>query len=181
MNTTAPTCRQAGRNGSASSKTPAFITTRCVGMEWRRNTALTTPRWVPLPGWGGSGAQPWGSGHGSPTTWARIVTLHVRLGQPADTLCFSFFISQIIVSVSKSTVFFFFFFNQSIVDLRLPRWLSGKRTHLPSKRCSFSPWIGKIPWRRKWQPTPVFLSGKSHGQRSLVGYSPGGRKELDTI
>ena len=34
------------------------------------------------------------------------------------------------------------------------------------------PWLGKIPWRRKWQPTPVFLPGESHGQRSLVGYSP---------
>ena len=41
------------------------------------------------------------------------------------------------------------------------------------------PWYEKIPWRRKWQPTPVFLSGKSHGQRSLVGYSPQGCKELD--
>ena len=36
----------------------------------------------------------------------------------------------------------------------------------------FSPWVGKIPWRRAWQPTPVFLPGESHGQRSLVGYSP---------
>jgi len=36
----------------------------------------------------------------------------------------------------------------------------------------FYPWVGKIPWRRKWQPTPVFLSGESHGQRSLAGYSP---------
>ena len=36
----------------------------------------------------------------------------------------------------------------------------------------FDPWVGKIPWRRKWQPTPVFLPGKSHRQRSLVGYSP---------
>ena len=44
----------------------------------------------------------------------------------------------------------------------------------------FDPWVGKILWRRKWQPTPVFLPGKSHGQRSLVGYSPWGRKELDT-
>ena len=40
--------------------------------------------------------------------------------------------------------------------------------------------VGKIPWRRKWQPTPVFLPGKSHGQRSLVDYSPWGRKESDT-
>ena len=40
--------------------------------------------------------------------------------------------------------------------------------------------VGKIPWRREWQPTPVFLLGKFHGQRSLVGYSPSGCKELDT-
>jgi len=40
------------------------------------------------------------------------------------------------------------------------------------KRPGFSPWVGKIPWRRAWQPTPVFLPGESHGQRSLVGYSP---------
>ena len=39
---------------------------------------------------------------------------------------------------------------------------------------------GKIPWRREWQPTPVFLLGESHGQRSLVGHNPWGRKELDT-
>ena len=42
------------------------------------------------------------------------------------------------------------------------------------------PWLRKIPWRRKWQPTPVILPGKSHGQRSLVDYSPWDRKELDT-
>jgi len=43
------------------------------------------------------------------------------------------------------------------------------------------PWVGKmIPWRRAWQPTPVFLPGESHGQRSLTGYSPWGRKEWDT-
>ena len=46
--------------------------------------------------------------------------------------------------------------------------------------CKFNPWVRKIPWRRKWQPTPVFLPGDSHGWRSLVGYSPGGRKESDT-
>ena len=48
------------------------------------------------------------------------------------------------------------------------------------KRCGFSPWVVKIPWRRKWQLTPIFLPGKSHGQRSLVGYSPRGRKESGT-
>ena len=47
-------------------------------------------------------------------------------------------------------------------------------------RYGLSPWVGKIPGRRKWQPTPVFLLGESHGQRSLVGYSPWGHKELGT-
>ena len=44
----------------------------------------------------------------------------------------------------------------------------------------FHAWVGKIPWRRKWQPIPVFLPEESHGRRSLVGYSPRGCKELDT-
>ena len=44
----------------------------------------------------------------------------------------------------------------------------------------FDSWIGKIPWRREWLPTPVFLPGELHGQRSLAGYSPWGQKELDT-
>ena len=43
----------------------------------------------------------------------------------------------------------------------------------------FNPWIGKIPWRREWLPTPVFLPGKFHGQRSLTGYSPWGHKKSD--
>ena len=47
------------------------------------------------------------------------------------------------------------------------------------KRCGFNPWVGKIPWNRKWQPTPVFLSGKSHGQRRLPGDCPCCHKELD--
>ena len=47
------------------------------------------------------------------------------------------------------------------------------------RRPGFNPWVWKIPWRGPWQPTPVFLPGESHGQRSLVGYSPWGGKELD--
>ena len=47
------------------------------------------------------------------------------------------------------------------------------------KRCEFNPWVRKIPWKRAWQPTPVFLPGESHGERSLVGYSPSSRKESD--
>ena len=52
-------------------------------------------------------------------------------------------------------------------------------TGLPRRRrCGFDPWVGKIPWRRKWQPIPVFLPGKSHEQRSLAGYSPWVRKRV---
>ena len=49
------------------------------------------------------------------------------------------------------------------------------------KRHGFDSWVGKIPWRRKWQLPPVFLPGKSQGQRTLEGYSSWGLKELDTI
>ena len=61
----------------------------------------------------------------------------------------------------------------------LPWQLSGKES-LCNARLGFNHWFGKIPWRRKWQPTPVFLPGKSHGRQSLVGYCPWGRKESDT-
>ena len=61
----------------------------------------------------------------------------------------------------------------------LPWWLSGKESTCQCRRHGFNPWVGQILWRREWQPTPVFLSGKSHGQRSLVSYSPWGRKESD--
>ena len=47
------------------------------------------------------------------------------------------------------------------------------------KRHGFDPWVGKIPWRRKWQFIPVFLPGKSHGQRRLAGYRPQDHKESD--
>ena len=43
----------------------------------------------------------------------------------------------------------------------------------------FDPWVGKIPWEREWQPTPVFLPEEFHGQRSPLGYNPRGHKELD--
>ena len=60
----------------------------------------------------------------------------------------------------------------------LPRWLSGKESTYQCRKHRFHPWVRKIPWWRKWQPTPVFLPGKSHGQRSLEGYSPWGCKSI---
>ena len=64
--------------------------------------------------------------------------------------------------------------------LGLPRWLSGKESTCQCRRHRFDPWVGKIPWRRKWWPTLAFLPGKFHRERSLVGYSPWGCKKSDT-
>ena len=67
--------------------------------------------------------------------------------------------------------------------LGFPGGASGKEPACQSRRlrrCGFNPWVRKIPWRRKWQPTPVFLPGESLGQRSLVGYNPRGCKESNT-
>ena len=68
-----------------------------------------------------------------------------------------------------------------LIALGLSRWFGGKESACQFRRCRrlrFDPWVGKIPWRRAWQPTPVFLPGKSHGQRSLAGYSPWGCKRV---
>ena len=65
--------------------------------------------------------------------------------------------------------------QQSLVTV-LPRWLSGEEPTCQCRKHGFNPWVKKILWRRKWQPTPIFLPGKSYGQRSLAGYSPWGHK-----
>ena len=62
------------------------------------------------------------------------------------------------------------------VMVGLPRWLSGKESTCQCRTHRFDPWVGKIPWRRKWLLTPIFLPGEPHGQRSLAGYSPWSRK-----
>ena len=59
-------------------------------------------------------------------------------------------------------------------------WLRGKESACQCRRLRFNPWMGKIPWRRKWRSTPVLLPGKSHGQSSLGSYSPNGHRESDT-
>ena len=59
---------------------------------------------------------------------------------------------------------------KSHIESSGPWWLKGKESACQCRRCRFTPWVRKIPWGRKWQSTPVFLPGKSHGQRSLAGY-----------
>ena len=61
-----------------------------------------------------------------------------------------------------------------------PGGTDGKKIYLQCGRPEFDPWVRKVPWRRGWLPTPVFLPGESQGQKSLAGYSPWGQKELDT-
>ena len=60
----------------------------------------------------------------------------------------------------------------------LPDGSNSKESAFHCSRWGFLPWIRKIPWKREWQPTPAFLPGKSHGQRSLAGYSPWRRERV---
>ena len=68
----------------------------------------------------------------------------------------------------------------SVVSLCDPIAIKNPPANAGDMRCRLDPWVRKLPWSRKWQPTPVFLPGESHGQRSLVGYSPQGCKQPDT-
>ena len=72
-----------------------------------------------------------------------------------------FYFSIIVFLIKASPNIFVSFFLQIYLHTELPRWLCGKESTCQCRRCGFDPWIGKIPWRRKWQPTPVFLPGES--------------------
>ena len=87
----------------------------------------------------------------------------------------SIFVPEGVVA-SKSWQYFFFQLLSRLSGLL--RWLSGKESACQCRRCRFDPWVRKIPWKWKWHPTPVFLPGKSHEQRSLAGYSPWGCKRV---
>ena len=63
----------------------------------------------------------------------------------------------------------------------LPLWLSSREAACQCRRHDFNPWVEKVPWRKKWQPTPVFLPEKSHGQRSLMDYSLWGCEHSDLV
>ena len=73
----------------------------------------------------------------------------------------------------------FNFYYKARVIKGLPHWLSGIESACQCRRRGFDHWVRKSPWRKKWQLTVIFLPGKSHGQRSLAGYSPWGRQELN--
>ena len=73
-----------------------------------------------------------------------------------------------------------FVFENVYICSRLPWWLSGKESTCQCRRHRFNLCIRKIPWRRKWQPTPVFLPGESHGRGAWWATVHGVKKELDT-
>ena len=72
-------------------------------------------------------------------------------------------------------------FGQLSISIGLPRWFSGKESACQCRTCRrhlFNPWFRKIPWRRNWQHTPVFLPGKSHRQRGLAGKQSTGSQRV---
>ena len=113
----------------------------------------------------------------------RLFSLILKVFFPAVSV--DICLSYIYVYIHEIYVFVYMKYKHIyLYTWNIPRWLSGKESVCQCRRHrrrGFDPWVGKIPWRRKWQPTPGFLPGESHGQRSLVGYSPQRCKELDMI
>ena len=93
-------------------------------------------------------------------------------------ICISYYIYYVLCYLYNMYIFMYNY----IYNMDFQADASGKESSCQCRRCKshgFEPCVGKIPWRREWQPTPVFLPGKSHAQRSLIGGSPGS-KESDT-
>ena len=90
-------------------------------------------------------------------------------------------LSRNFLLLKKLYIYIYIYTHTHTYIYRLPWWFSGKESTCQCRRCrrhGFNPRVRKIPWRRKWQPTPVFLPGKFHGQRNLVGYNPWGHKRV---
>ena len=107
--------------------------------------------------------KPWGAKQKTPHIWT-ISPHSWRVGLASST------------SNSSKGLLYIFIWVILFMSQGLP---SGEESACQCRRHRLDPWVGKIPWRRKWQPAPVFLPGKFHGQRSLVDYRPRGRKESD--
>ena len=102
-------------------------------------------------------------------------TLHISNGSQLHLKLSISLLGKIIVHISKWSMFCLPIKEISLSGKHhsgISWWLRGKEYTWQCRRCRFDPWVRKISWRRKWQTTPVFLPEKSHGQRSLEGYSP---------
>ena len=100
-----------------------------------------------------------------PSERITIITISKPYSQPEDR--------KVTLAQTSGSRNFHFRITFSLVAQTVKRLSTMRET-------GFDPQVGKMPWRREWQSTPVLLPGESHGQRSLVGYSPWGRKESDT-
>ena len=120
-------------------------------------------------------------------SWLQSPSAVILEGPPPNKvrLCFHWFLLDSAFSFSFSQSFLNFHLSTFSLNCfydryyRLPWWLRHWSICLHYRRLGFNPWVVQILWRRKWQPTPVHLPGKSHGRSSLVGYSPWGQKESD--
>ena len=86
-----------------------------------------------------------------------------------------------LMSLALAGGFFIGLYKEALYTVLRASLVAQMVKNLPAtQRPGFNPWIGKIPWKREWLPTPLFLPGEFHGQRNLAGYSPWGCKESDT-
>ena len=106
---------------------------------------------------------------------------------PGTCLCHHFSLFLLLLLFMCLHVYLYFMFVYvyilslftHIFFFAFPWWLSWWNTCLQYRRPWFNPWVRKISWRREWQPTPAFLPGEFHRQRSLAGYCPWNPKESD--
>ena len=115
-----------------------------------------------------------GIGNGNPLQ-------HSCLGNPMDRGAWRATVHGVTKNQTRLSYFTYLLTYLSWICLlgSYPMWHSGKESACQCrryKRCGFNPWVRKIPWRRKRQPSSVLLPGKSHGQKSLAGYSPWGHR-----
>ena len=109
-----------------------------------------------------------GKGHGNPLQY-------FCLENPSDRVAWQ----ATVHGVTKSQTWLSHFHVHLRITSGFPGGSDGKESACNVGDSGLIPWVGKISWRRKWQPTPVFLPGESHGQKSLAGYSPWGHKAFD--
>ena len=121
--------------------------------------------WIP-----GSGRSP-GVGYGSPLQYS-------CLENPMDWGAWRATVHEVAKRVEHNWSNWACTYAWLIIYMGLLRWLSGKDSSFQCRRTDFNPQVRYIPWRRKWQPTPIFLPGNSHRQRSLEGYSAWGHKRV---
>ena len=119
---------------------------------------------------------------GCPSSYFKLpLAIYFTYGNVSVSKLFSQIIPPSPPTESKSL--FFTSVSRLLPCMQAPGGSSGKESACQGrrqKRFNYDPWVRKLPWRREWQSTPVFLPGESHGQRSLVSYSPQGHTESDT-